>query len=233
MRIFKFFTLIIVVSIFFSTSSFSNNNSEKRSIEFFASNNTNEIDLQTAFNRLKGNEQQELQNEMIDILQKEHMEQGKFEDLLGTYQMASDQNITADNSEIFITSSYQQISTEKVFDLAKELANSLKQESVAVFIPSQEPVIGDTILNFRSHNYTINEVIKIIHEKLPMHYSQAFSLHLNNTCSNFDNATVKEIEWLGSKIKPDEIQKSFPLEEISYHYGKAYLVFKNGQKEQL
>ena len=48
-----------------------------------------------------------------------------------------------------------------------------------------------------------------------------------------DNTTVKEIEWLGSKVKPEDIQKAFPLEDISYQYGKAYLVYKNGQKEQL
>lgn len=218
--------LTIFVSFFCSTL-FAN------SIEFFASNNTNEIDLQTAFNRLEGDEQQALQLSTINLMQKNRLEQGSFEDLLGTYKMSTDQNITADNSEIYITSPYQNLSTEKVFMLAKQLANTLKQDSIAVFIPSKQAVIGDIIIKFKSHAYTINETINLIQSKLPAQYSQAFSLYLNHSCADFNNTTVNEIEWLGSKIKLDDIKKAFPLEDITYHYGKAYLVYRNGQKEPL
>ena len=234
MRIYKFLSLLLICSFFFTKLLLANNNLDVRQpVEFFASNNTSEIDLQTAFNRLKNNKQQELHDEIIRIMQIEQVKQGKFEDLLGTYRMSSDQNITADNSEIFITSFYQKLSTEKVFNLAKKLANSLKQDSVAVFIPSKQSIIGDASLKFKSHIYSINEVTKLIHEKLPIHYSQAFSLYLNNNSSIFDNTTVKEVEWLGSKIKPDELHKSFPQDQVTYHYGKAYLVYRNGQKEEL
>ena len=234
MRIYKFFTLLMGFFLFFSIASFANNNPEnKSSVEFFASNNTKEIDLRTAFNRLKGNEQQVLHNKIIDLMQKEHIEQGKFEDLLGTYRMSSDQNLTADNSEVFITSPYQKISTEKAFNLARKLANSLNQESVAVLVSSKQPIIGDVILKVKSHRYSINEMVKTIHKRLPILYNQAFSLYLNNTCLSMDNATVKEIEWIGSKIKPGEIKKSFPNDEISFHYAKAYLIYKNGQKQEL
>jgi len=220
--------MLIALSLSFSTSAFADN------IEFFASNNTQEIDLQTAYNRLKGPEQLALQNTIIGIAQKNHLEQGRFEDLLGTYKMSSDQNVTADNSEIFIASSYQKISTDKVFMIAKQLANTLKQDSIAVFISAKQPVIGDTVVKLTSHAYTINQVIKLIQDTLPTQYSQAFSLHLNNSsCSNLDTTTVNEVEWLGSKTKPEDIKKSFPNEEITYQYGKAYLVYKNGQKEQL
>ena len=225
MRRCQFIQLLLALFIFFSSSSFT--------AEFFVSNNTGEIDLQTAFNRLSGDEQQALQNDVIHIMQKGHVEQGRFEKLLGTYQMSKDQNITADNTEIFITSSYQPLSAEKIFNLAKQLDVRLSQESVAVFIPSKKPIIGDVTLTFQSHDYSIHEIIEIIHKNLPMQYGQAFSLYLNNTCSGFDKATVKKVEWLGGKIKPNEIQNKFPHEKISYHYGKAYLVYKNGRVENL
>lgn len=208
----------------------------KNSIEYFASNNTNEIDLLTAFNRLQGKEQQQLQNDTISVMQKEHLEQSQFENLLGTYKMTSSQNTTADNTEKLITSAYQQLSTEKIFRIAKELANSLKQESIAVFVPINGTV-GDTILHLKSQRYTIDETIKIIREKLPAEYNQAFSLHLaytdNTICYSFDHAIVNEVEWLGSSINAEDIKKVFPQEDIDIFYGKAYLVYKNGQIELL
>lgn len=209
--------------------------SKKSAIEFFASNNTGEIDLQTAFNRLQGTEQQTLQSETIHIMQKEHIEQSKFENILGTYKMSNNQNMTADNSEKVITSSYQTLSNEKSIKFAVKIAKVLKQESVAMFVPDPKSMlIGDTIVKLKSHPHTINEVINLIHDKLPASYSQAFSLHLNNnSCSTFDNTIVDEIEWLGSSIKSEEIKASFPLEDVNFQYGKAYLVYKNGRQEQL
>lgn len=44
-----------------------NNNS---SIDFYASNNSKEINIQTAYERLTGTAQSDLQNSMINILQK-------------------------------------------------------------------------------------------------------------------------------------------------------------------
>ena len=146
MRIYPALHLFLITFLLFLTTELFANNNNISSVEFFASNNTGEIDLQTAFNRLKGSEQHELQNEIINVMQKKHIEQGRFEELLGTYRMSSDQHITADNSETFITSAYQKIPNEKIFNLAKELTNTLKQESIAVFIPSNQTAIGDTIL---------------------------------------------------------------------------------------
>lgn len=234
MRTTSILTLLISSFSLFSTSfAFANNPNPLSSVEFFVSNNTGEIDIQTAFNRLEGNEQQELQNTIVDTMQKKHIEQGTFADLLGTYQMSNGQTTTADNSEGFITSPYQKISNKKVFNIAKELANTLNQESVAVFISSNQSTIGDTILKFKANQYSINETIQLIHQKLPQLYSQAFSLHLMNTCDGFYTTTVKEVEWLGSKVDPQEIQKSFPNDEVVSHNGEAYLVYKDGRKEPL
>ena len=202
------------------------------SAEFFASNNTKEIDLQTAYHRLIGIEQSNLQNNMINVMQKNHVEQGKFEDILGTYRMSSDKNITADNTERFITSPGQNLSDEKVFSLAKELAVKLNQDSVAVFIPSQSG-LGDITVSFTSHQPSINEAVNMLHDKLPELYNQAFSLHLIKKCGDFNNAKVTEIEWLGSKISLEAIKKVFPSEKIDSRYGKVFLVYQNGTQKQL
>ena len=124
------------------------------------------------------------------------------------------------------------MSDEKLFSLAKELAITLNQDSVAVFIPNQSG-LGDVIVSFTSHKPNINETVNMLHKKLPELYNQAFSLHLTNTCGDFNNAKVTEVEWLGSKINLEVIKKAFPLEKINFHYGKVYLVYKNGRKEQL
>lgn len=79
----------------------------------------------------------------------------------------------------------------------------------------------------------INEVITLVHDKLPAFYNQAFSIHLANAYGGFDNAKVTEIEWPGSKINPEKVKKVFPLAKINLHYGKAFLVYKNGQRELL
>jgi hypothetical protein len=222
--------LIICSCFLFSTTAIGDS---KTSVMFFSSNNTNEITIKTAYERLIGNEQKDLQNEIINLMQKNHLEQGKFEDILGTYQMSSSQNVTEDNTDVFNTSPYQKLSNEKVFTLAKQLAITLKQESVAVFIPNQKSTIGDITVSFASYQPSITKIINILNAKLPPAYSQAFSLHLSNENADFDNLKVAEVEWLGSKAKLEEIKKAFPQEKISYYYGTAYLVYKNGQKKQL
>ncbi len=224
----------IALTLFYSTAIFANTNLDNRSsIKFFASNNANEIDLQKAFNEIQNKDQRALQNKIIDVMQKNRMEQGKFENILGIYKMSVDHNITADNSEIYITSALQKLSSQKIFKMAKELANTLKQESVAVFMPSKQAAVGDIVLTLKSHAYSITEITQIIHAQLPQSYSKAFSLHLNNICSNFDTATVNKVEWLGSKINPEVIKKIFFQEQIFSHNGKAYLVYENGNKLQL
>ena len=80
--------------------------------------------------------------EIIDVLQKNHIEQGRFKNIFGTYRMSIDQSNTADNTEEFDVSPYQHLSDEQIFSIAKELALKLKQDSVAVLMPKQS-VIGD------------------------------------------------------------------------------------------
>lgn len=222
---------LIALTLSWATPIFANNN-QQSAVEFFASNNTNEIDLQTAFKRLKGAAQRKLQNDTIDLMQKEHIEQGRFVDLLGAYRMVRDQVITADNSEIFTISAYQKLSVEKIFKLAQQLANILQQESIAVFIPAKQSTVGEVMVNLQSHAYSINEVNNLIAE-LPAAYNQAYSLHLTKMCAGFDGATVNQIEWLGSKIKLEELKIIFPHEAISVRRGTAYLVYNDGQREQL
>ena len=202
-------------------------------VEFFASNNTQEIDIQHAYDRLTGKEQHQLQNAMITVMQKNHLEQGRFADVLGAYRMSSDQNITADNTEKFNTSPYQYLTEEKIFSMATEMAISLKQDSVAVFIPDDQSSVGDVVVSFKGVQPDITSAVAMIHDRLPVNYSQAYSLRLNNEYAGINNATVAQIEWLGSKINIDEIKSAFPGRTISYRYGKVYLVYQNGNKEQI
>ena len=222
----------ILISILLSVSTISYAASSLP-VEFFASNNTHEIDVKTAYERLAGKAQRELSDNLIQVLQSNHIEQGKLEDILGVYQMASDKNMTSDNTEIFYASPLQNFSNQQIFSLAAQLANTLNQESVAVFIPSNQFAVGDIIVTFKSRKLGIAETVNKIHEKLPASYATAFSLHLSSECQGFNNAKVSEIEWLGSKANIDEIKKAFPGESISSHQGQAYLVYKNGQTEAL
>ena len=222
----------ILISFLLSMSTISYASSNL-SVEFFASNNTNEIDMKTAYERLQGKAQRELSDNLIQVLQSNHIEQGKLEDVLGVYQMSSDKNMTSDNTEIFYASPMQHFSNKQIFSLAAQLANALSQESVAVFIPSDHSVTGDIIVTFKTQKPGIAEIVNKIREKLPASYATAFSLHLSSECQGFNNAKVTDIEWLGSSANIDEIKKAFPEENISSHQGQTYLVYKNGQTEAL
>ena len=206
---------------------------DSHSIEIFSSNNSSEIDIHTAYERMVGLKQHQLKDDIINILQNKHFEQGKFVDVLGTYRMSNDQHITADNTSIFYTSPYQTLSNQQVFDLAQQLAITLQQESIAVFIPNNQKSVTDLSVIFVTHQPKINEIINILHNKLPNTYNQAFSLHLAYQSTNFKNARVTKVEWLGSKINIDEIKKAFPNEQVSDENGSAYLVYKNGQVNPL
>jgi hypothetical protein len=221
--------ILISILLTASTISYAANSS---TIEFFSSNNTHEIDVAKAYARLMGKAQHDLKNNTITVLQNNHIEQGKFENILGMYQMTSDKNMTGDNTEIFYASPLQNFSDSQIFSLAAQLANTLNQESVAVFIPSNQQAIADITVKFTSQKPSITEAINMIREKLPT-YATAFSLHLSSECQGFNNTKVSEIEWLGSRININEIKKAFPGENISSHQGQAYLVYKNGQTQRL
>ncbi len=202
-------------------------------VSFFASNNTEIIKPQQAYVRILSQAQDQLKNTIIDIMQSNHMEQTKCEDSIGMYEMRNDGNPTSDNTKVFTTSPYQIIADNKVFAIAVQMANELKQESVAVFIPDKDATVSDTVVHLKSHQYHLDEILKVIDEDLPPQYSKAFSLHFSNKFGGLQNATVSSIEWLGTTIDPAVIQRVFSAEDITFNHGKAYLVFKNGQKEEL
>lgn len=200
----------------------------QQSITFFVSNNTKEISLGDAFQRLTGSAQDTLEKGMIHTLQKYHFEQGNTDRLLGTYQMNSDGETTADNTQTFTTSPYQFISTEQSFQLAQTFARQFRQESVAVFIPSSTSSSADAILRFKSVAKTIDETIQLLREKLPESYEKAFSLHLVNTAKGYDNARVQAVEWLGGAVQVKQLQAIFPNDSVTTHRGQAYLVYQDG-----
>lgn len=206
---------------------------EVSSVTYFASNNTGVIQPSVAYTRLLSEPQDNLKSSMIDIMQANHMQQSQCADSLGMYQMAETGSMTADNTKVFTTSPYQTFSDAKAFEIAKEMADTLQQESVAVFIPNAQAYTGDTVVQLKSHPYTIHEAMQMINEKLPAEYSKAYSLHFNNKMSSYNKITVSNIEWLGGKVNPNIIQTAFPNEQVSSKHGKAYLVYQNGTVEEI
>jgi hypothetical protein len=220
----SFIILLSLVSASFAAA--------QHSVEIFASNNTEEINVEAAYKRLDGPEQRALKNNIIDILQAKHFEQGRFVSILGVYQMA-DKNLTGDNTEIFYASPQQHFFKEEIFAMTAKLLVALQQESIAVFFPDERLPDGDFYVVFKSQQPLIKNVIKTIHEKLPANYASAFSLHLVDHAVGFEQARVKEIEWLGSKVNVVVIKKAFPTAEFSAQHGKAYLIYKDGRIEDL
>lgn len=202
-------------------------------IELFSSNNREKINMQAAFQKLVGKEQEELRNKIHILAVKNRLGKWHFEDILGVYLTEADKRITADNAVGLMIQASESFTDHQGFFIAQELANYLKQESVAVFIPCSQPSIGRITLNFVSLQPTISEALILIQNKLPSIYNLSFSLHLLNHLNNFDNTQVKAIEWLGSKIDIDEVKKAFPCEKISYQRGKAFLIYKDGHREKL
>jgi hypothetical protein len=219
------FTLLLCITKIANAASSS-------SIKFFVSNNMHEIGLEKAYERTTNQFQDNLANGVIDLLQKNHIEQGRFENVLGAYQMMSDKNITGDNTEVFITSPYQLFSDGQIFSIGRQLVKTFQQESVAIFIPSNRSAIADVMVKFTSNKPSITAVVHLIHENLPV-YANAFSLHLTNNHSEFNDARVSAIEWLGSKINITEIRKAFPQGAVSYYRGQTYIVNKNDQIESI
>jgi hypothetical protein len=213
-----------------STAALADNTS---SIEIFASNNTTEIDLPTAYQRLTSAPQQQLQTSTITVLQKNHIEEGTLKDILGTYRMSSDQNTTADNTEVFYTSPEQQLDHKQIIELAQQLAVTLKQESVAVFIPNNTTQVGEIKVTFKPNQSSIPDTVKLLQTTLPSAYNQAFSMQLNNEYAGYDKTKVASVEWLGSKLNLALIRQAFPTAEVSYRDGVALLVYADGHVEEL
>lgn len=202
---------------------------EYTSVSFFASNNTGIIQPEQAYQRLLSDAQNQLKNTIIDILQSHHLEQSQCEDGIGVYQMADSGHLTADNGKIFTTSPYQTLTDDTIFSLSQEMANALQQESVAVFVPDDKAEAAETTVYLNSRHYSLTQTIKLINERLPADYSQAFTLHFDSKYGGFDEATIGSIEWLGNQIDPVVIQNAFPEEKMTRKHGKAFLIYHDGR----
>jgi hypothetical protein len=200
--------------------------------EFFYSNNTSQIDPQAAYQRFTGSAQQSLKIDTLKLMKANHIKQGKQDEILGTYYLLHAHKTTVDNSEIFSLSPSQKLPKERIFVIARQIAATFNQESVAVFIPSQDKIIGDIKVSFIHKKPKISDIINMIHEKLPASYSQAFTLHIKDNTADYAHAEVDAVEWLGDKLKVDLLKHVFPQEKISYHYGQSYLIYKNGNVDK-
>ncbi|ARG98500.1 hypothetical protein [Legionella micdadei] len=199
------------------------------SFKLFISNNTAKMQMREAYTRLTSSLQEKLKNGIIDVLQKNQVEQGKFKTILGVYQMRNTQAVTADNGVLF---SGHMLGEKMIFALSKYLAKKFNQESIAIFIRADEAPIGDTILVFALPP-TITEAVSLIQKKLPSTYGKAFSIHLSNTHTGFASTRVTAVEWLGQKTDVGLIRKAFPKDTVIPRHGKAFLAYQDGSKSRL
>jgi hypothetical protein len=230
-NIFSLFVFAVMLS-FFVNCSLGATSAPISSVEMFVSNNTSEISLATAYTRLMGASQQNLQAGMIHTLQVAHIEQGTMTNILGAYTMSRDHDtFTADNTEAFIFSPFESLSDSTLFALAKSLALQFNQESVAMFIPGGTQ-IGEVKLTF-SHPATIVHTMNMLKINLPASYSQAFSLSIANSSANFNNAQVSVIEWLGhtDAASIQKIKQAYPNDRVTFMLGRAFLIYQNGKVE--
>lgn len=203
-------------------------------VSFFVSNNTGTITLQQAYDRLAGVPQQELTEQLITNLQVKHLEQGELKERLGAYLMSATQQVTGDNTEVFDSSPLQNLTEDEVFQLSQTLAKNFKQESVAAFIPNPQEAIANVQVKFHGALPSITDVTTAISQKLPVQYTQAYSLEIDKDDVNYSRAKVKSIQWLGSATNNvSEIKKAFPNAEIMTKNGKAYLVYQDGTVQGL
>jgi hypothetical protein len=196
------------------------------SIELFASNNTDSINLDKAYQRLTGKPQVELKQIIISSLKKNHIEYTRLENIIGVY------NLTAENSKILYIPDKKDFSNKQIFTLARQLAIKLKQNSIAVFIPEKDAAVGSVTITV-NNKHSIQENIKLIYDKLPKHYSSALSLHIDKGECGIKCSKVTMVEWLGSNINIVAIKKVFPEATIRTLKGRSYLIYKNGKVKLL
>lgn len=222
---------VVILGLFTTQLRAENNTSN---IEFFVSNNQGEIDLPTAYHRLQGRDQTALQDNVTKVLSNYHLEEQNQEGVLSVYQMSTNKQLTAENTEIISLDPSITLSLAKLKKIANRLATVLNQNSVAVFVPSQQPGVGEIKVEFSNNLPTISEAVELIQKKLPAQYSQAFTLHLaTNAHLTFKDEKVNAIEWLGSKPKLAEVKAIFPDATVTTTNGKAFLVFNNKNVQAL
>ena len=200
-------------------------NNQQATVSFFLSNNDKVISLPVAFKRLHGVTQDILRDQTIEVLQLKRIQQGRFTDVLGRYQMTGSGKVTADNSERFDTSPYQYLSPQKINTLAKVLAGRFHQDRVAVFIPDQQAKINRITVKFDTKQPTIKQLSTEVATKLSASYQKSYSLYLTSCENNFSRAHVQKIEWMGQDNQLVQIQRAFPHQEITWQKGRYYLVY--------
>ncbi|MBA2650493.1 MAG: hypothetical protein H0U75_13050 [Legionella sp.] len=233
MRAIKTYTLILLV-VFTSNAM-----ALKQTI--YASNNSDIIPLNTAYQRLQSEPEHQLQVTMIQQLQQAHIQQGQFQEILGTYLMSTTGDLTGDNTEAFTFSPYQKIPNEQLFELSKTLAQKLNQDSLAVVV-ADEPEDGTTPdnCNHESIVYSLSfkkqPELSMVLEKiklLPTQYQSAYSIQISDLKQSFTKAGVNKINWLGHGFDINELKQIFPEAEVSTEKGSAWLVFKDGHIKEL
>lgn len=194
----------------------------------YMSNNTKQISIDKAYARLLSSDQLELENNVINILQKNQIQQGQFTTLLGVYKNYGD------NTKQFTFSPYEKISESSLNNIAHEIATSLHQDSVLVFIPGVCLETKEINIELpKNPELKFKQVFKIIHKNLDSNYTQNFSILLDNSYSGINKSTVTNIIWFGKNFDIAKLKKAFPNSKIKERCGNAYLIYQDGKQESL
>ncbi|MDD3266360.1 MAG: hypothetical protein PHC75_04175 [Burkholderiales bacterium] len=192
----------------------------------YISNNTKQISIDKAYSRILNNNQSQLENSVIDILQKHDIQQGKFTTLLGIYKNYGD------NTKQFTFSPYQHLSESNINNIAHEIAITLNQDSVLVFIPGACLATREINVELpKEKELKFKQVFKIIHKNLDSNYTQNFSMLLDNSYSGINKAAVTNIIWFGKNHDIAKLKKAFPNSKIKERCGSAYLIYQDGKQD--
>lgn len=197
------------------------------SVKFYLSNSKTQADSTLALHRLLGPEQHALQKGVIDTLQIKHIQQTTQLFVLGAYRN-SKQEASIDNTLVIITSPYQELLDCEIVILARDLARQFKQETVAVFIPDTKSNDIDIMFSFKNNAYEMNELLSILHKKLPSSYAEGVTLYLDKGCKSVINCRVSGLEWLGNNLDTPKLKTVFPHADIQQTRGRAILVDQSG-----
>lgn len=196
---------------------------------FYFSNNKKIISERNAYRRLLGDSQRILLESSHDLLPRDTIKISA----LGFYKMRKNK-ITGDNVEVanFDTSELKQGITPSI--IAENLAKKFKQESVLVFYPRKTGKDQRVTLQFKPGDEPlIQTAIKQISQRLPLKYSQAFTVVPGALDKNlsYEQSTASKIIWIGKSIDVKTIKRAFrKYGTITAENGRLNLIYSHAKK---
>jgi hypothetical protein len=199
----------------------------------FVSNNTKEIPLTTAFERLHGQPQEKLRKNVKEILAANKWSFSSDKNILGVYTDKCGHE-TADNTLEFTTSKASNNNSD-IWKIATQLDNEFDQDSVLVFKPEScartTLIIIDTSKKAPVKILSAKKYLKNIDHTL----TENFSIIPTPGQASIKQSEVKKFILISSEKKLNEFTRACIKQKCSAKGKnvKAWLVYKNGDKKQL